>query len=34
MMIFLSLFIMMMVIYGDDITIVKVYDDDEMVMVI
>ena len=27
MMIFLSLFIMMMVIYGDDITIVKVYDE-------
>ena len=25
---------MMMVIYGDDITIVKVYDNDEMVMVI
>ena len=24
---------MMMVIYGDDITIVKVYDNDEMVMV-
>ena len=34
MMIFLSLFIMMVVIYGDDLTIVKVYDDDEMVMVI
>ena len=25
---------MMVVIYGDDLTIVKVYDDDEMVMVI